>query len=89
MEEYVRQGFRSRKAFDRVERSLRILPLLPLDRRIFVGAAALRRECTSRGIAATTVDCQIAQAAIAHGCALLTADPDFERIAAVSELVLA
>lgn len=43
----ILQGFRSRGAADRVERSLRALPLLPPDRWIFVDAAALRRNCAS------------------------------------------
>ena len=53
---------------------------------------AVRRfsaKCTSKGIAATTADCQIASAALEHDCYLLTADKDFERIARISPIRLA
>ena len=85
----ILQAFRSPAVASKVARSLEPVPLLPLDRRVFVEAAALKRRCASRGISTSTVDCQIAQAAIAHDCWLLTADRDFERIAAVSTLKLA
>jgi hypothetical protein len=85
----ILQAFRSPAVAQRVEARLRALPLLELERRNFVDAAALKRRCASKGITASTVDCQIAQAAIAHSCILLTADRDFLGIASQSALRLA
>ena len=85
----IMQAFRAPETVAKVETCLRPLPLLRLDCVVYVEAAALKRRCASRGVAATAVDCLIAQAAIAHRCRLLAADRDFERIAAVSSLRLA
>jgi predicted nucleic acid-binding protein len=77
----VLQAFRVEATVRRVARRLSVFPLLQLDRRHYESAATIHRACASRGIAAATSDCQIASAAIAHGCALLSADEDFSRIA--------
>lgn len=84
----VLQGFRSEPQLRRVSSFLEPVPLLELVREDYVSAARLRRRCASRGIAATTIDCQIAAAAMNHGCCLLTADSDFERIRGISKLKL-
>jgi len=85
----VLQAFRSDSTFRRVAGHLDHFPLLEVTREVSVRAARLYRTCASRGIAAATVDCQIAAAAIEHHCLLLTADRDFERIASLSPLRLA
>ncbi len=84
----VLQGFRKDAQFRKVLSLLEHVPLLPLRREDHVEAARLRRRCASRGIAGSTIDCQTAAAAIGHGCVLLTADRDFERISRVSPLRL-
>ena len=85
----VLQAFRHAATARRVARYLEALPLLGLSRSGYVDAAALRRKCASKGVAASTVDCQIAQTAIHHGYLLLTADRDFERISSHTALKLA
>jgi predicted nucleic acid-binding protein len=82
----VLQAFRSESAFRRMARYLEPFPLLPMGWDDLVAAARLHRRCAANGVTATTVDCQIATAAIRNDCALLTADEDFRRIARVSEL---
>ena len=64
-------------------------PLLALEREEHVAAASIHRACAQSGVAASTIDCEIAAAAIRYRCALLTADKDFERIAHYCELALA
>lgn len=84
----ILQAFRSDSSFHKVARHLEPFVLLELERSDFIAAASLHRKCAARGISASTVDCLIAQAAIRHGCLLLSADKDFERIARFSELKL-
>ena len=84
----ILQAFKNEKSAKKMERDLEPVPLLQLSRKDYVDAARLRRKCASKGIAVTTADCQIAQAAVANGCPLLTADKDFERISRVSNLKL-
>jgi predicted nucleic acid-binding protein len=85
----VLQAFRAEATFRRMVRYFDPFPLLPMDRAIHVAAATLHRTCARHGVAASTVDCEIAAAAIQHRCALLTADKDFERMARYCDLVLA
>lgn len=85
----VLQAFRSDSLFRRVARRLEPFPLLDLERRDFIAAASLHRNCAAKGLSVSTADCQIATAAIRHDCLLLSADKDFERIARVSSLRLA
>ena len=54
-----------------------------------VAAAGIHRACAQHGVSASTIDCQIAAAAIRCDCALLSADKDFERIARHCGLLLA
>lgn len=84
----ILQAFRDEATFRKITKHLEPFPLLSLDRTDCVAAARLHRRCASHGIAASTVDCQIATAAINHDCLLLTADVHFERIAAHSDLRL-
>ncbi len=85
----VLQGFRDEPAFRAVTADLESIPLLRSSRADFVAAAALHRRCAASDVSASTTDCQIASAAIRHGCHLLTSDRDFERIARLSPLKLA
>lgn len=85
----ILQAFRSEVTARRVSEYLRPFPILSLDRQGIDSAARLFRSCRAKGVAATTIDCQIAATALQHDCRLLTADRDFERIATVSRLRLA
>jgi hypothetical protein len=84
----VLQAFRDDSTVRRVAASLEPFPLLPLGRPHYVAAARLHRQCAAHGVAASTIDCQIAAAALEHGCLLLTADDDFRRIAEYTPLRL-
>ena len=84
----ILQAFRSDSSFHKVAKHLEPFALLELEREDFSAAASLHRECAARGVSVSTADCQIAQAAIRHGCLLLSADKDFERIARFSDLKL-
>ena len=84
----ILQAFRDEKTAKRIEKELQSVPLLQLSRKDYVGAAGLKRKCAARGISVTTADCQIAQAAIANQCTLLTNDRDFVRISDVCGLKL-
>ena len=77
----VLQGFPS---LDRTRRLMTLLapfPLLTLHRGDYVFAAEIRNKCRAKGVQISTVDAQIAAAAINHRCSLLTTDADFQRIA--------
>jgi predicted nucleic acid-binding protein len=71
-----------------VTRQLEPYPLLEVDRETCTEAARLHRRCASKGIAASTIDCQIVATALRHDYALLSADGDFELIARVCDLEL-
>lgn len=75
------QGFPSLDRTRRLVGYLAPFPLLPLHRGDFVYAAEIRNKCRARGVAVSTVDAQIAAAAINHGCSLLSVDRDFREIA--------
>jgi hypothetical protein len=77
----VLQGFPSPDRTRRLVSYLAPFPLLALHRGDYVYAAEIRNKCRAKGIAISTIDAQIAGAAINHRCALLTADRDFEGIA--------
>lgn len=77
----VLQGFPRADRARRLVEYLAPFPLLALHRGDYVYAAEIRNQCRGRGLAVTTVDAQIAAAAINHRCSLLTADQDFGRIA--------
>jgi predicted nucleic acid-binding protein len=69
---------------------LSALPCLSLSRASYVSAARLYRNLRARGVTVGgTVDCLIAQACIETNATLLTADRDFDRIAAHTALRLA
>jgi predicted nucleic acid-binding protein len=84
----ILQAFRSESTFKKIERHFEPVPLLSMERHDYILAARIKRSCADKGITASTVDCQIAAAAIGHDCHLLTADNDFKRISKVSKLKL-
>ena len=84
----ILQAFRSDSTFRELSDYLESFPLLPLNRSEYVAAARLHRACASKGVSASTSDCQIAIAAITLPCPLLTTDKDFDHIALLSDLQL-
>jgi len=80
------QAFRRELDFRRAAKALAVFPLLQLSRADYVEGARIHRLCAGRGIVASTTDCQIAAASVTNGCALLTTDLDFSRIAEVCRL---
>ena len=84
----VLQIYREERTVSEVVRYLAPYRLLDLDRAICIEAARIFRQCAARGLTASTIDCQIAAAAIGHDHKLLSADADFRRIASVSDLEL-
>ena len=81
-------GLRAKKQFDRLLSILEPVPLLTLHRTTFVLAAQIRYDCRTRGVQAGPVDFLISAACIESGFPLLTADNNFTRIAACTELAL-
>ena len=73
----ILQGFPNAERTRRLADHLAPFPLLALHRGDYVYAAEIRNKCRAKGVAISTVDAQIAAAAINHRCALLTADADF------------
>ena len=82
------QGFHGPKARESIVERFAALPLLVPDREDHIGAAELRNRCRRRGVQTTTIDVLIAQLCIRHGLTLLSADRDFDRIAAVQSFDL-
>jgi predicted nucleic acid-binding protein len=82
----ILQAFRKDTVLRKMARYLEPFPILRLRRDDYLEAAKLHRKCAANGISTTSADCQIAAAAIRHGCSLLTTDRDFERIAGLSSL---
>jgi predicted nucleic acid-binding protein len=77
----VLQGFPDTSRTRRLVDYLAPFPLLALHRGDFVYATEIRNKCRLKGVTLSTIDAQIAAAAIDHKCALLTADRDFEAVA--------
>lgn len=82
------QGISSPEVFARLAEKLDPVPLLDLGRRDYVFAAEIWNRCRRAGVQLSLADAQIAAAAIHHGCALLTADRDFARVAELFPLRL-
>jgi predicted nucleic acid-binding protein len=77
----VLQGFPSAHRTRRLVEYLSPFPLLAMNRADYVYAAEIRNHCRAKGLAISTIDAQIAAAAINYGCALLTLDRDFAGLA--------
>ena len=84
----ILQAFRRDRQFDRVANFFRPFGIIELERTDYIAAAKLHRDCASKGVAASTIDCQIAIASIKHDCLLLTADKDFHHIAGLCQFRL-
>ena len=84
----ILQGVRSKKQFALVRDSVAPFPMISLSRSDYIGAAALSNDCAGKGVQAGTVDFLIASTCIRFGCALLTVDRDFDRIARHTRLKL-
>jgi predicted nucleic acid-binding protein len=85
----VLQGFPDVSRTRRLVDYLAPFPLVALHRGDYVYAAEIRNKCRVKGVVISTIDAQIAAAAIDHKCVLLTADKDFEAIARLFPLRLA
>ncbi len=81
-------GLRSERQFSHLLAVLKPIPMAPLRRETYVLAAGIRNDCRKKGIQAGPTDFLIAAACIDLAYPLLTADQDFEHIAACTELVL-
>jgi predicted nucleic acid-binding protein len=77
----VLQGFPSLDRTRRLVEHLSPFPLLSMHRGDYVYAAEIRTRCRAKGLAISSIDAQIAAAAINHRCALLTLDRDFTAVA--------
>ncbi len=77
----VLQGFPSVDRTRRLVEHLSAFPLLSMHRADYVYAAEVRNRCRAKGLAISTIDAQIAAAAINHRCSLLTFDRDFTGVA--------
>jgi len=75
------QGFPSLDRTRRLVEHLAPFPLLPMHRGDYIYAAEIRNRCRAKGITISTIDAQIAAAAINHRCSLLSIDRDFTGIA--------
>ena len=64
-----------------VARKLAPFPLLEPTREEHERAAALFRKARAHGVAATTIDCLVAQLAVSRRAELLTTDGDFTHLA--------
>ena len=77
----VLQGFPSLDRTRRLVEHLSSFPMLAMHRGDYVYAAEIRNGCRAKGLAISTIDAQIAAAAINHRCTLLTLDRDFAGVA--------
>jgi len=84
----ILQGIRDDKRFRLISDYLQAVPLIDLAWSDFIEAARIWNLCRSNGVQASTVDCQIASVCVRYGCALLTADQDFQHIARYCPLQL-
>lgn len=77
----VLQGFPSADRTRRLVERLAPFPILSLHRGDYIYAAEIRNRCRGKGLPVSTIDAQIAAAAINHRCTLLTLDRDFAGMA--------
>jgi predicted nucleic acid-binding protein len=82
----VLQGFAGPSARKQLIEHFGALPLLAPERQDHVEAAELRNKCRRAGVQVGTVDVLLAQLCIRHELTMLSADRDFEGIAAHSSL---
>ena len=84
----VLQGFRAERDANRVERYLRLFPMLRLESLDdFALAASLYRSARRAGVTIRkTLDCLIAAPCVRMGAPILHADEDFDRLASCTPL---
>lgn len=76
------QGVRNDRQYREVKRDMDNLIYLPMQRDVFINAAAIYRSLRKRGITLRKpIDCMIASVAIANDIPLLHNDRDFDPIA--------
>ncbi len=80
------QGFAGPKARERILDRFSAVPLLAPTREDHIEAAGLRNRCRRKGVQVGTIDALLAQLCIRNTLTMLTADRDFDRIAAHSTL---
>ena len=85
----ILQAFRSEEVAAQTADFFEPFPLLPTESNLCRAAARLYRRCRDKGLAASTLDCHIAAAAMENDCQLLTTDRDFERMSQVCPIELA
>ena len=79
----ILSGIKHRDQFDRLSERLAAFDDLILETDDYIKAASLCNECLRKGIQASHTDFLIAAAAIHRDFAVLSADKDFARIAAL------
>jgi predicted nucleic acid-binding protein len=82
------QGFSGPKAGTQIVERFSALPYIVPNRDDHIGAAALRSHCRRSGVQIGTVDALLAQLCIERELEMLSADRDFEDVAAHSPLAL-
>jgi predicted nucleic acid-binding protein len=79
-------GSRSDADYARNERQIGQLPSLPITTGTWRDTGRLGYELRRKGISVRLPDLLIAASALEHGATLMHADPDFDRIAAQTDL---
>lgn len=79
-------GIKNTKLFEEIEYHLNFFHYLELEKKEYSEAARLRNQCAQKGVAVTTIDCQIATVAINRNLYLTTYDSDFQLIAKHTKL---
>lgn len=80
------QGFAGPKSGSEIVERFSALPLIVADREDHIRAAELRNHCRRKGVQIGTIDALLAQLCMRHDVTMLTADPDFTRVAEHSRL---
>ena len=83
------QGFSGPTARDAILAKFGSLPLVALETKDHVDAAALRNLCRRKGVQIGTIDALIASLAIRFELMLLTTDKDFTNLSEHVEITLA
>lgn len=84
----ILDGIKTIKQFELLCEYFEAFPLITMERIDFVEAARIKNNCRSRGVQAGNIDFLIAALAVNRKCPLLTADKDFNYIAAHCSLIL-